>query len=171
MGGYGSGRWGWYSRRTTVEECLTIDVNWLQRTGRLLKHKHTKGVFSWTDGQDNIYSVSYEIMTDLDIHAEHGLMRLSYRTDDRPIFTEIALTTTPANLGGGHRYWFLCPYCSRRVGTLHLPPGARDFKCRTCHDLTYASCQDSHKYDVLYNHIGGNLGISGKMVEQLLRKG
>jgi hypothetical protein len=28
------------------------------------------------------------------------------------------------------------------VGKLYLPPGARYFGCRRCHELTYRSCQE-----------------------------
>ena len=38
----------------------------------------------------------------------------------------------------GARIWFLCE-CGVRVAKLHLPPGAREFKCRHCHKLAYAS--------------------------------
>src|SRR5436309_2544304 len=30
---------------------------------------------------------------------------------------------------------------------LYLPPQGRYFGCRRCHDLTYTSCQESHKCD------------------------
>jgi hypothetical protein len=33
--------------------------------------------------------------------------------------------------------------CGRRVGKLYLPPVARYYGCRTCHDLTYISFQRS----------------------------
>jgi hypothetical protein len=31
------------------------------------------------------------------------------------------------------------------VGKLYLPPPARYFGCRHCHDLTYTSCQEHDK--------------------------
>ena len=44
-----------------------------------------------------------------------------------------------------------CGGCSRRAAKLHLPPGARYFACRRCYDLTYTSCQDSHRFDAVYS--------------------
>lgn len=52
----------------------------------------------------------------------------------------IMLTKTVANFGGV-RYWFVCPYCQRRVGTLYKPKNEIRFKCRHCYNLTYESTQ------------------------------
>ncbi len=43
MGGYGSGRWGWYTPKLTVEDCLILDVNPLQRQGLFSKPAPDKG--------------------------------------------------------------------------------------------------------------------------------
>ncbi len=63
----------------------------------------------------------------------------------------VALTSTPCYFGGV-RYWFRCPGadCRRRVAMVYLLPGATVFLCRTCHGLTYRSCQASksrRRYD------------------------
>jgi hypothetical protein len=57
--------------------------------------------------------------------------------------TPIHLQSTKTNFGG-RRWWFCCPECNRRVGQLHLPIGAHNFACRTCHLLTYRSTQEAH---------------------------
>ena len=68
----------------------------------------------------------------------------------------IRLQTTETNFGG-QRWWFACPLivdggeCKRRVGKLYLPPGARRFGCRKCHDLTYRSSQASHRMERLFD--------------------
>jgi hypothetical protein len=33
MGGFGSGRWGWHSKKTTVEDCKALDLHQLAREG------------------------------------------------------------------------------------------------------------------------------------------
>ena len=38
---------------------------------------------------------------------------------------------------------------------LYLPPEERHFGCRECHELTYQSSQQSHKYDGLYALLAG----------------
>jgi hypothetical protein len=77
---------------------------------------------------------------------------------------------------GGIRYWFLCPavkdtvYCGNRVTKLFLPPGGSVFGCRQCYDLTYQSCQESHKYDKVFGHIE-NADVDSLSVTQALRLG
>ena len=41
---------------------------------------------------------------------------------------------------GGHRYWFLCPRCYRRVAVLY--GAGKYFYCRHCYKLTYTSQQE-----------------------------
>ena len=48
----------------------------------------------------------------------------------------IELTSTKCYYGG-QRVWFLCPACSKRVGTLYRRPLSDMFLCRYCLDLTY----------------------------------
>jgi len=43
---------------------------------------------------------------------------------------------------GGYRWWFTCPLCQRRCGTIHRPPGNYRFACRVCHRLNYRSQQE-----------------------------
>ena len=53
----------------------------------------------------------------------------------------IYLAKAARNAGGN--WWMSCPAqingeaCSRRSGTLYLPPGEQFFACRHCHDLAY----------------------------------
>jgi len=74
--------------------------------------------------------------------------------DPEDIVLPIRLQTTRPHLGGV-RWWFTCPLissgiaCEWRVAKLYLPPGSRHFGCRTCHDLTYQSCQQAHQIERL----------------------
>ncbi|MBN1181820.1 MAG: hypothetical protein JXB49_05995 [Bacteroidales bacterium] len=81
---------------------------------------------------------------------------------------------------GGVRYWFVCPECKRRAGTLYRPPGASCFKCRHCHNLTYSSSQvhDSRladvlsiikggvNYDVLDSYLRNKRKLRGKIIDK-----
>lgn len=40
---------------------------------------------------------------------------------------------------GGHRYWFLCPECSKRIAVIYELNG--QYLCRHCHSLPYLSQQ------------------------------
>ncbi len=84
----------------------------------------------------------------------------------------VHLQTTQPNFGGV-RWWFSCPRtvdgeeCHRRVGKLYLPPGGRYFACRHCLDLTYESCQKSHRHDGLFALVAGE--ASGEAFEVVKR--
>ena len=49
---------------------------------------------------------------------------------------ELDVSTTPCNFGG-KRFWFLCPSCRKKVGTLYKTPTKDTLLCRKCHNLTY----------------------------------
>ena len=72
------------------------------------------------------------------------------------------------------RYYFACPavvdgvYCGCCCSKLYLPLGGKVFGCRECYDLTYQSCQESHKYDKVFGHIEG-VDIGSLSVTQALR--
>ncbi len=61
----------------------------------------------------------------------------------------IKVTTTPCNYGG-FRYWFICPQCGKRIGTLYRKPITTMYACRQCQNLTYALTQYSGTGDEKY---------------------
>lgn len=73
------------------------------------------------------------------------LLEVSYVRRDRagfsPVECVVQLTTTRCNLGG-ERFWFYCPNCNRRTGSIFIvgPP----FQCRVCLRLRYQSQRESH---------------------------
>ena len=138
MGGYGSGRWRSAGRKITVDESLTLDFGWLQREG-LLTSGHVE-IIQWSIGTDNEATISFHA------NRDHVLLEyvISQTGSPRHITTEARLVTTQPYFGG-ERYWVTCPLDStgRMISKLYLPPGALQFGCRECHNLTYASCQDS----------------------------
>ncbi len=48
MGGLGSGRWGFHTKRDTVEDCLSIDINWCIRKGFINPGHWSLGTLSWS---------------------------------------------------------------------------------------------------------------------------
>lgn len=48
----------------------------------------------------------------------------------------IGLTQTPCHFGG-HRRWFICPCCDKRMGFLYMRHGR--FACRRCNRISYES--------------------------------
>lgn len=87
------------------------------------------------------------------VRIDAGSPRLLVRHNYYGIRSQlISLDATPANLGG-QRWWFLCPGCSARVHRLHMPgrgSGAREFKCRGCHSLSYESAQSSRSFSRVF---------------------
>ena len=148
MGGLGSGR-HWLSKKTTVEECLTLDINQLVKADLLGK---PFAEVRWSREGKEIASVSYTRRSDI-------------LTLHEPLAQDIPLVTTRLP-SGGKRYWFLCPNCRRRVGRLHLPHGKNYFLCRRCYDLTYASCQESHKFDWFFGQIGIHPSVGRRLFKR-----
>jgi hypothetical protein len=148
MGGYGSGRWRWHSKKDIVEDCRILDVNRWTREGILRVGVQKFGGWRWchhVTGEESS-SIGYELNT---TEMAFSWVRLYYtftRTQEQVDYT-VMLQTTPL-YSGGIRWWFTCPLkadgrsCLRRISKLYLPPGGRYFGCRHCYNLTYQSAQE-----------------------------
>lgn len=168
MGGPGSGNW-WRSRRRkeTVEDSLVVSMKALRN--RLVVG--AVGTLTWTMSGGGKSSLSYSVTGD----ADRPTITLHYRCRDKEgVSIPIRLEATPTQFSG-RRWWFRCPLisrgiaCKRRAAKLYLPPGAKYFGCRRCHELTYQSCQDAHKTERVF----GRLGIgseAAKIWERLHRR-
>ncbi len=151
MGGFGSGNWYRIEKKSTVEESLTLAM----RNFRDRIHPRSSGTFTWTRTGGNKSSIGYLVTW-----GESPTITLHYRwRDSEDVQIPVHLQTTLTQFGG-QRWWFTCPLivggvaCNRRAGKLHLPPGARYFGCRKCHDLTYRSSQEAHQEERLFESIG-----------------
>lgn len=73
----------------------------------------------------------------------------------------IQLTKTSCNYGG-HRYWWLCPSCSKRVAVLYC---AGTYVCRHCLSVPYGSQLQTKtdriysKLNALRDRLGWSVGI------------
>ncbi len=169
MGGFGSGnthRWLGHSKKTVVEDCLSIDANRWMREGILRAGVLLGGGWRWTYRRGGECSISYEVWT-LDMAQPQLILSYSRKNPDtgqkEPVNYPVNLATTRPRFGG-LRWWFLCPLnvngrgCNHRVGKLYLPSGCRYFGCRRCHELTYTRCQESRKNDAFYRHLARQTG-------------
>ncbi len=152
MGGWGSGR---SLGRIPVESCLCLSVGKLQREEKIRPESKTWGGESWAyaRGGKPIATIGYDIETRRQAGYDFGLMILRYKWQGKDIETRIPLMSWPMPWGGP-RWGFRCPTCGRPCRKLYLPPGGNRFACRICHGLTYTSCQESHKYDAMFRHLG-----------------
>jgi hypothetical protein len=154
MGGRGSGpRFRLGRKKTTVGQCLVLDANRWMREGTLKAGQYQRGRLLWPNTSGPGFVVNYEAETR---GTEPHSVRLWYSWTwwgEGPLQSadyEVGLTTTSPRFGG-LRWWFVCPLscrgvpCGRRVAKLHLAPWAHYFGCRHCHDLTYASRQESRR--------------------------
>ena len=171
MGGYGSGRWGGHSKKTTVEESFHI-------TAQTFKKALDYGPGCSASGSWPRASVLFRVEDD----GEDGRGRALHVTftrgegeDARSVDYRLQAVKTSPHYGGA-RWYFLCPLvvngrpCLRRVSKLYLPPGGLYFGCRDCYGLTYTSSQESHKFDTMFKALAASVGrgVTPSEVKQLL---
>ena len=130
MGGMGSGSWYRYSSKRTTTDMWALDIR------RLHKEKLLKPgmglTWQWTRNDEPASTIC--------IHVHEHHVTLKYRTRPRGGEWEdkeypVGLEWTACHYGG-HRPWFLCPCCRRRVAILF---GGSIYACRHCHNLAYDS--------------------------------
>ncbi len=146
----------------------------MRRNGFLDGNK--TGVIEWKNTASEVVgNVKIETVFSTDIDKTPlAVLRGGVLSSGDSAEQRIELTTTDCNYGK-FRYWFICPvvkdgiFCGNRAAKLYLPPAGQYFGCRECYDLTYESCQKSHKYDRVLDHIPENMDLSGLNVNQLLR--
>jgi hypothetical protein len=169
MGGYGSGNWWrWQGKKDTVEESVALGMKDLRK--RLFAG--AAGTLTWTWTSGNKSSIGFYVTGSDDWPTVH----LHYRWHDmEDVNIPVRLEATPTQFGG-RRWWFICPLivrgnrCNRRAGKLHLPPGAKYFGCRKCHDLTYRSCQEAHQTERVFARLGFDAEVAKMWGERYPRK-
>jgi hypothetical protein len=147
MGGRGSGRYHrYYTKRNVVDDYTLLDINTFRKRGRW---RWFSAIVTWTRGEVVTARVGYTLLVDS--------IRLEWYTPDGQV-TKQSIPLAMVQKGIGTRYYFGCPGCGKRV--VHLYAGDI-FLCRHCHNLTYESCQNSHK-----RHL---VGLSDKQYRNLLK--
>ena len=146
------------NKKTTVEEAYDLTIFQLKEM-RLLADDAWRCI-TWVNNRSgNIASVWVTVNVTDEPH-----IRLEYTVTRGGIETEhdfnVSLTTTLCHYGG-IRYWFVCPFCSKRVGGIYRVPGGLYFACRKCQDLTYRS----------RNRTGiALMGHTGRQIDKLREK-
>lgn len=65
MGGCGSGRWGWHSKKDTVEDCLVLSVKDLRRLGYLRPGGSVWGSLQWSQVRTSQVTASVSCETQI----------------------------------------------------------------------------------------------------------
>ena len=110
------------AHRLKAENASALDVKYLSKHGHL-DEGNWKRLYWKQYGEDRL----------------DGLVKAykSHITVDIGLSTHVIfLTTTPCHLGG-HRHWFSCPRCGKRMGVLYFRRGY--FACRHCQKIAYQS--------------------------------
>ena len=118
-----------------IEDCLTLDANFLARLG----------VF--TEGKR--FSIRWGDQADIYVGYDGEALDLLYNLNGEPSNQTVGITEAPCNFGGV-RYYLHCPGCGRRGYKLHL--GHSGFYCRNCYQLPYYS-QECGRLDGLISQM------------------
>ncbi len=118
------------------------------------------GLLSWSNGGEQTGFIDYRM------EADRMILNYRHRSNGRewePVEQSITLDRTPCNYGG-HRVWFLCPRCLKRVAVLY--GAGKYFFCRHCYNLAYGSQQESRPWRLMRKsrkirkQLGGSVDMS-----------
>jgi hypothetical protein len=149
VGGAGSGNWYRFNKKSTTNECQSIDIRYLHRNG-LLKPGHYFSLRWSRAGREtgSIGGIAYREQVTLLYRHRRGP-----GGEWEDVEETVPLDWTACNFGG-ERPWFICPGagCGRRVAVLYGP--GRYFLCRHCYDLVYESQRENGMYRALSQGAG-----------------
>lgn len=172
MGGYGSTRWGWHSKKTQVEECHKLTIYLLKPRLR----PGMSGDVTWSWGEKKIANISYRVQGDDSPESIRLMYTIGAQTTN-PVTYDYPVQLVTSRLSWGkERYWFICPIsgCGRRVGCLYIAPGTKYFACRHCYQLSYQTRQEGYKDRALYGYLAGMMqdiipGATAQMMKIIMR--
>ena len=177
MGGRGSGNrnhWWRPEKKTTAEDCLQVDANCFARAGAFRAGARLTGLITWPDQRTGTVTASVGFSVDMaDPAGPWARLFYTVQPSGELVDCPVRLLITPPYLGG-LRHWFACPMpagsgqCGRRVGKLYLPPGGRQFGCRRCHELTYLSAQEAHRFDRVWRTLAAATGWAPADVRRIM---
>jgi hypothetical protein len=162
MGGFGSGRPPMY-HTNTVEDCLSLDVNYMNRQGSL--RPGAAGSLQWTRNGKRVSSIGFRMKgNQLILDYRHR----SYGGEWEDVKELVQVVHNPCRFGGTRPY-FICPgvingiACSRRVVMLYAD-GTYYF-CRKCYRLKYSSQYENSwnramiRANKIRERLGGDFGV------------
>jgi hypothetical protein len=148
MGGVGSGNWYRFDKKTTTDECDSVDVRYLHRE-ELLKPGRWFSL-RWSRAGRETGSIRGAV--ERSDRPKHLLLFYRHRSGPGNEWEDVREPVSfewTACTFGGERPWFTCPGagCDRRVAVLYGP--GRYFLCRHCYDLVYESQRENGMHRAL----------------------
>ena len=170
MGGSGSTRWRGHRAKRRVEDALVLDARSLVREAAITQ-SDTAGSLRWLESTTG--TVIAEGVFWLETEGNERCLCLRYAPGGRigepkEFVTRVSLVTSKQHFGGV-RYWLICPICEDKAHKLYLTTENTFFRCRRCSELTYKSCQESHRFDRLDGMLAAELGTDVKAVRRAFK--
>jgi hypothetical protein len=171
MGGVGSGNWYRFDKKTTADECPSVNVRYLYTEGLLKPWRW----FSLRWSRAGRETGSIRIAVEGSDRPERVLLLYRHRIGPgdkwEDVHEPVSLDWTNCYFGG-ERPWFICPGagCGRRVAFLYRL--GKYFLCRHCYDLVYESQRESEMHRALRRAqaIRERLGGSANLMEPFPEK-
>lgn len=142
-------------RRLRVDECAwTLSVDEFRRKFMAvgLRDRVAYNAF-WRDGQPRLEVTDYTLPFDRTLlKRKEFASRVRLRSSPCPLYTKAP------------RWFFVCDGCQRQCRFLYAPQIGDWFRCRTCHELTYASAQ---VWDTLARR-GRLPGLLGRLMVEVM---
>jgi hypothetical protein len=167
----GSGNWYRFDKKTTTDECHSVDMRYLHRRGLL-----TPGYWfslRWSRAGRETGSIQ-GVVNGGDLRNQVTLLyrhRSGQGGKWEDVREPVPLSWTACNFGG-ERPWFIClgAGCGRRVAVLYGPE--RYFLCRHCYDLVYESQRENEmtralrKAQSIRERLGGSANMTKPFPEK-----
>lgn len=135
MGGTGSGRWKKHKCKKLIEETLKVNIRIWIAQGKITAGNEFEWL--WYDETGAAFA-----KIGVRVSSNQKSLEIFYELGNESIINYVHLGYTEHGFGG-HRIWFICPLCNRRVVDLYLVKSY--FCCRHCSKLGYLS--ERRKYN------------------------
>lgn len=120
--------------RDTVEDTTRLTIDDL-RTWGYLHEGFRRGILTLSRGGEKTGSLGVEVH----IKDPRSYIKFDYLLDKKPVAYEHEIELFPCYFGG-HRFYFRCRHCRRRVTAFYLKGGY--YACRHCQWLAYEASQE-----------------------------
>jgi len=127
--------------RDTIEETSRLTIDDL-RAWSCLHEGYCRKYIRLMRGGEETGSLNFEVHIK-DPWSSRSYIKFDYKLDGKPVAYEHEIELFPCHFGG-HRFYFQCRHCRRRVTALYLSGGY--YACRHCQRLAYEVSQEHRAF-------------------------